>query len=68
MEHNVKDVAIKIIKTMMDMGVTTNVGMGAMAMALIISAKQDGFTDEQMVDIFKQNIQMINRDMRGGKQ
>jgi hypothetical protein len=66
-EHDVREVAIRIIATLAHYNVSPDVGMGALATALIISAKQKGFTDEQMVDIFESNIRAINEDMARAK-
>ena len=63
MEHNAKEVAIQIISTLAHYNVPPDVGMGALAIALVISAKQKGFADEQMLESFKNTINTINKDM-----
>jgi hypothetical protein len=63
MKHNPKDLAIKIIFDFAKDKVPPNVGLATLAMALIISAKERGFTDEQMVDVFRDNIAQINKEL-----
>jgi hypothetical protein len=63
MKHNPKDLAIKIIFGFAKDKVPADVGLAALAMALIIGAKERGFTDEGMVEIFKTNLEQINKDM-----
>jgi len=62
MKHNPKDLAIKIIFGFAKDKVPADVGLAALAMALIIGAKEK-FTDEQIVDVFKSNLERINKDM-----
>lgn len=63
MKHNPKDLAIKIIFGFAKDKVPPDVGLATLAMALIISAKERGFTDEQMVDVFRDNITQINKEL-----
>jgi hypothetical protein len=62
MKHNPKDVAIKIIMGFAKDGIPSDVGLGGLTIALILCAKQQGFTDEQMVEIIKTSIDQINKD------
>jgi hypothetical protein len=62
MKHNPKDLAIKIIFGFAKDKVPPDIGLAALAIALIIGAKER-FTDEQIVDVFKSNLEQINKDM-----
>lgn len=63
MQHNTKDLAIKIIFGFAKDKVPSDIGMGALSLALIMSAKEKGFTDEQILDAFKNNMEQLNKDL-----
>jgi hypothetical protein len=63
MKHNPKDLAIKIIFGFAKDKVPPDVGLASLAIALVLCAKERGFTDEGMVEVFKTNIEQINKDL-----
>jgi transcription initiation factor IIE alpha subunit len=62
MKHDPKDVAMKVLAGFYKDKVPVDVGLAALSLALIMSAKAK-FTDEEIVSIFKTNIEQLNKDM-----